>query len=130
MSGFALGQPVTMTGTVEKVRDQSTWRPKDRHRIYQEAQENWEAIKAEPGRAEYGTLRTRLVEFPAPEKTQGIIVGKRTMQQGLTESSYGEDNCFLPCESSQVWLVAYHLRRKPFMCFDHQLTDQANEKEA
>lgn len=121
MSDYQLGQHVTISGIAVKVRDYSTWRPKDRHRIYQEAQENWEAIKAESGRAEYGTLRTRLIE-DATKHTEGVIIGKRTMQQGLTESSYGEDNCFLPCESSQVWLVAFHLRRKPVMCFDHQVS--------
>lgn len=129
MSGYMLGQPVAMSGTVQKVRDQTTWRPKDGVHIYREAQKDWASIKEEPGRNEYGTLRTRLIEFPPPVKTEGVIVGKRTMFQGITESFYDEGSTFLPCESNQVWLVAYDLRRKPALCFDHQLTELTTEKE-
>lgn len=120
MSDYQLGQRVTLSGTVDKVRDRTTWRPKDGVHIYREARENWAHIKELPGRAEYGLLRTRLIESIAPV-TEGVIVGKRTMFQGITESYYDEQNCFLPCESKQVWLVAFHLRRKPVMCLDRQI---------
>lgn len=121
MSGYQLGQRVKISGTAEKVRDRSIWRPTVNHNIYSEAVKAWAQIKAEPGRAEYGMLRTRLIESPAPAKKHGVIVGKRTIQQGVTEHSYSEDACFLPCESSQVWLVSYDLHRKSVMCFEHQI---------
>lgn len=121
MSDYQLGQRVTLTGTVEKVRDRTTWRPKDGVHIYREARENWAHIKELPGRSEYGLLRTRLIESTAPV-AEGVIVGKRTMAQGITESYYSDESaCFLPCESSQVWLVAFHLSRKPVMCFENQV---------
>lgn len=124
MSRFELGQRVALSGTVEKVRDRVVWRPKISQNVYSEAKAAWDEIKAEHGRSEYGMLRTRLIESRTGGPVVGVIVGKRTIQQGVTESySYDEPNCFLPCESSQVWLVAFHLRRKPVMCFDHQLTE-------
>ena len=122
MSAYQLGQRVTMTGTVEKVRDTVTWRPKNSQRIYTEAIDAWDTMQGNPDPYDYGMLRTRLIEAPA-KAAEGMIIGKRTVQQGVTESaSMGEPTCFFPCEISQVWLVAFHLRRKPVMCFDHQLT--------
>lgn len=122
MSTYQLGQRVNIVGIAEKVRDRSIWRPIDNRHIYNEAVKAWPQIKAEPGRAEYGMLRTRLIESPAPAKNRGVVVGKRTIQQGVTEHSYSEDACFLPCETSQVWLVSYDLHRKPVMCFEHQIS--------
>ncbi|WBL18487.1 hypothetical protein [Citricoccus sp. NR2] len=121
MTTFTLGQQIRISGTADKVRDRITWRPANSAHIYTEAQAAWDQIKSEPGRTEYGLLRTRLVELEAPAET-GVIVGWRTIQQGVTEYyHYGDPPCFLPCESTQVWLVAFHLRRKPVMCFDHQV---------
>lgn len=120
MSGYQIGQRVALSGTVQKVRDRITWRPKDGVHIYREARGDWETIKAMPGRSEYGLMRTHLVEAATPS-LEGVIVGKRTMAQGVTETSYDEPSCFLPCETNQVWLVSFNLRRKPVMCFDHQI---------
>lgn len=118
---FHLGQRVKITGIVEKKRDHLSWSPKDRVHVFREVQERWAELKDLPGNSQYGMLRTRLVETEATI-TEGVIVGKRTMAQGFTYAEYWpESNCFLPCATSQVWLVAFHLRRKPVMCFDHQV---------
>ena len=115
-----LGDRVHLLGAVEKVRDLSTWRPKS-HRIYTEALEDWPQIKAADGRADgHGhLLRTRLMEAEPPAD-RGVIVGKRSIQQGLTEY----DSCnavFLRCETTTVYLVAYHLSRRPIMCLPEQI---------
>lgn len=118
---FRLGQRIKITGTVEKQRDHVTWSPKDPVHVYREVQERWEELKAMAGNTEYGMLRTRLIETEATI-TEGVIVGKRTMAQGFTYvEEWPESNCFLPCERNEVWLVSFHLRRKPVMCFDHQV---------
>lgn len=53
----------------------------------------------------------------------GVIVGSRTVMNGWTYGGYDEPVTFTPAHGTarQVWLVAFHLRRKPVMCFDHQL---------
>ena len=55
-----------------------------------------------------------------PPADRGIIIGKRSIQQGLTEH---EDYraVFLPCETTTVYLVAYHLSRRPVMCLPEQI---------
>ena len=121
MSDPKLGDRVHLLGAVEKVRDRSTWRPRQSRRIYTEALDGWPQIKAADGRADgHGRLlRTRLMEAEPPAD-RGVIVGKRSIQQGLTEY----DSCnavFLRCETTTVYLVAYRalpwwrrwLRRRP-----------------
>lgn len=120
MSTFQLGQRVTISGTVEKVRDRVNWTPKDGVHIYREARADWATIKALPSTPVWGRLRTHLVEAATPA-LEGVIVGKRTMAQGLTETSHDEWPVFLMCETIQVWLVAFHLSRKPVMCFENQI---------
>lgn len=123
MSDYQLGQRVRMTGTVEKQRDRVAWRPRNSNRIFSEAVGNWPAIKAMPGRATFGLLRTRLIANAAPEKPEGLIVGKRTIQQGITEHySDGDPACFFRCENTPVYLVAFALHRNPVMCRDDQLS--------
>ncbi|WP_102158712.1 hypothetical protein [Zhihengliuella halotolerans] len=121
MSGYQLGQRVRMTGTVRRKRDRVSWRPGNPHRIFAEVIEEWQAIKAMPGRPEFGLLRTSLVDSAAPEKPEGLIVGKRTIQQGVTDYDPGEPPCFLPGEHTTVYLVAYDLHRRHVMCTDNQL---------
>ena len=66
--------------------------------------------------------------------TEGIIIGRRTVMPGETESmtdydGYGnripDGNQFTPPPgaSRRVWLVAFDLRRKPVMCFDEQVQE-------
>lgn len=119
---FKLGQRVKITGTVEKQRDRTTWKPEDGVHIYREVRANWAQIKEAPTHPEYGLLRTRLIAADLPAIAEGVIVGKRTMAQGITDpGGWDEPSCFLPGETTQVWLVALHLRRKPVMCFDYQI---------
>lgn len=53
----------------------------------------------------------------------GVIVGSRTVMNGWTYGGYDEPMTFTPAHGTarRVWLVAFHLRRKPVMCFDHQV---------
>lgn len=53
----------------------------------------------------------------------GVIVGSRTVMDGWTTGGYDQPLGFSPKQGTarRVWLVAYHLRRKPVMCFDHQV---------
>lgn len=126
---YSLGQRVSINGTVEKVRDRVNWRPRNTQRIYTEAIDAWDYLEEQTSLLEYGMLRTRLVEAPA-KVAEGIIVGKRTIQQGVTDSaSFDEPACFFPCRIVQVWLVAYHLRRKPVMCIDGQLKELGEDSE-
>ena len=121
MSDPKLGDRVHLLGAVEKVRDLSTWRPRQSHCIYTEALEGWPQIKAADGRADgHGhLLRTRLMEAEPPAD-RGVIVGKRSFQQGLT--GYEDYRAvFLPCETTTVYLVAYHLSRRPIMCLPEQI---------
>ena len=107
-----LGQRVLMTGKAEKVRD----------RVSCPRKMEWDLVKDLPGYVEYGMLRTRMVGFPLEQPLQGVIVGKRTLQQGLTEaSSFAEPARFFALSTIEVWLVSFRLRRKPIMCFDAQL---------
>lgn len=100
MSRFELGQPVAMTGTVEKVREYP-------HTRYVEA--------GIPYRVGYPSNRTY---------SEGVIVGSRTVQEGIASYDDEHGRQFGPTigKAKRVWLVAFHLRRKPVMCFDHQLS--------
>jgi len=54
--------------------------------------------------------------------THGIVVGKRTIQDG--EWDFEDGYCIYNpvAESARtVWLVAYDLHRKPVMCLDSQV---------
>ena len=123
MSDPKLGDRVHLLGAVEKVRDLSTWRPRQSHCIYTEALEGWPQIKAADGRADgHGhLLRTRLVEAEPPAD-RGVIVGKRSIQQGVTDYDTDGYPTFFPCETTTVYLVAYHLSRRPAMCLPEQIT--------
>ena len=102
MGDFTLGQHVRMTGTVRKVR------------------------------AGFGRARTEYVAAPLPgtghygdDRTfaDGVIVGKRTVVTGRTHYSHNEPPCFVadPGSARTVWLVAFHLNRKPAMCWTDQI---------
>lgn len=101
MSRFELGQRVAMTGTVEKVREYP-------HTRYIES--------GIPYRVDYPHNRTY---------SEGVIVGSRTVQEGIASYDDEHGRQFDPTigKAKRVWLVAYDLRRKPAMCFDHQLTE-------
>lgn len=92
------------------------------------------AIKTHTG---YSPLKTLFREGPVPVKrdswlkstslTEGVIVGYRTVTDGITH--YDSDGaCFVPTEgtSRRVWLVAIDLRRNPVMAFDSQLEKAAD----
>lgn len=121
MSAYRLGDRVRLSGAVEKVRDRSIWRPKESQRIASEVAAGWQEIREQQGRYEFGLLRTRWMPTEAPASV-GVIVGKRTVQEGITEHyGYEEAACFLPGGSRTIYLVAYHLSRKPAMCLPEQI---------
>lgn len=126
MTSYTLGAPVRILGAVAKIREQITWRPQHAHRIYSEAVANWPQIKAADGRADgYGLLRTSLVDTDPPAD-RGLIIGKRSIQQGVTD--YDTDGhtapTFFPCERTTIYLVAYHLCRRPIMCLPGQIAPE------
>lgn len=105
MSRFQLGARVSISGTAVK---RKTWRA--------------------------GTMFTDLEwkDGPLPSRTaypddqvftEGVVVGSRTIQNGTVRHSYDEGSYFEPTIGSaqNVWLVAFDLRMKPCMCFDHQV---------
>lgn len=53
----------------------------------------------------------------------GVIVGRRTVSPGKTVVDAGGFKQYkrTPGASKRVWIVSYDLRRKPVMCFDHQV---------
>ena len=106
---FELGQRVRMTGTVEKVH-------------------------SGPGGGYTKFLESRLPvrhthSGPQIALTSGIVIGARTVQPGRTHWSY-DGAVFMPDigKARRVWLVAFDLRRKPVMCFDHQLEAEADDE--
>lgn len=106
MSDFQLGDRVTMTGTAYLRKDTGTY------------PEQW-------SEGELPKLNT--YDNPKTYDT-GIIVGKRTVMDGWTGGGYlDEAYYFQPKQGSaqEVYLVAFHLRRKPVMCFPHQLTKES-----
>ena len=115
MSEFNLGDRVTMTGTVVKKQTvHSEWAPYPMTTTYEEAHLPSMWINRSGGRVEDRVFN------------HGVIVGKRTVVPGKTvidtPIEYGE-RVFLPeiGAGRVVYIVAYHLSRKPIMCFPEQL---------
>lgn len=114
MSGYQLGDRVTMNGTVTKVRIDL------------------------PGPE--GGFKTTYTDDSLPrcydvdggiDYTSGIIVGRRFLQEGVTKY-VGEwpetERAFKQSGvTHRVWVVAYDLRRKPVMCFDHQISKENSD---
>lgn len=98
MSAYELGQRVRIHGTAVKdgTRDKMT---------YREA--------PQPKRFQYPNDRVF---------SEGVIVGSRTVQEGYVEWDEWSSG-FTPLKGTakRVWLVAFDLRMKPCMCFDHQI---------
>lgn len=108
---FKLGDRVRFTGTVTKQHDY----PKT---LY---------VESEPPRC------FDRVKGGVPY-TEGIIIGRRTVTPGETETITEFDGYrrhipvgkrFIPTPgaSRRVWLVAFDLRLKPVMCFDEQVQE-------
>lgn len=100
---FELGDKVRMSGTVYKDRidDKTTYVD-----------------------SPYVPYRIGTGTYSNPEKRfeTGIIVGKRTMREGITHSSLGEEPAwFEPTTSFPIYLVAYNLHHKFVMCRPEQL---------
>ena len=101
---YALGDRVTMTGTVVKAH------------VYED-----------------NSVLTKYPEVPLPRDrgvpvTEGIIVGKRSLRNGRSTWSPMYDFRWLPDPTSfTVYLVAYSLTRKTVMCLPNQLTPISNE---
>lgn len=99
MSTFLLGQRVTMSGTVEKIKEYP-------RTYYKES--------GLPHKDLYPERKTF---------NEGVIVGSRTIQDGLTERQDEWGSYFVPTEGTarRVWIVAFDLRMKPVTCLDHQV---------
>ena len=100
MADFQLGDRVTITGTVKKVH-------RKRWTLYEEADRPYQ----------YGGWQGKRYF------DQGVIVGRRTVQNGKTYHDWDEGPTFIqePGTAKRVWLVAYNLNYKPVMCFPHQI---------
>lgn len=99
MTTFTLGQQVRINGTAYLRKN------------------------ASPERWSEGPL-PNLDIYPDPVTYDtGVIVGKRTVMDGWTTGGWDVPLGFRPKTGTArtVWLVAFHLRRKPIMCFDHQV---------
>lgn len=104
MRDFTLGQRVRMSGTVRKVRTG-----------FGRAQTEYVDASL-PGTGHYGDDHTF---------SDGVIIGKRTVVTGRTHYSHNEPPCFVaaPGSARAVYLVAFHLNRKPVMCWPDQIVD-------
>jgi len=120
--GFELGERVTLRGAVERVRDRVALGDMNMPRYLGKAVANyWPFIQQLPEADHRGTLRTRLLEIEAPAQ-QGLVIGKRTIPVGVTiPQGFAEPPIFIPAETLQVYLIAFHLRRKPAMVLPHQI---------
>lgn len=100
MPTFQLGQRVKISGTAKK------------HRTYAQI------TFIESGLPEWNDAwgKSRTIH-------EGVIVGSRTVASGTQfyEDEYGTGFQQDTGTARRVWLVAFHLRRKPIMCFDHQI---------
>ena len=98
MSDYQLGQRVRISGTAVKAHDYGTT-------VYRE-----------------GPLPSLLAYPEKREYDEGVIVGNRTTIEG---EAWSDDNGrnFSPNKGTakRVWLIAFEMRRKPVMCFDHQV---------
>lgn len=79
-----------------------------------------------------GRFLTTYVDGPLPKiwnrdggtmYDEGVIVGRRTVQDGETRYEYDGLPVFKQTigTAKPVWLVAFDLRYKPVMCFEHQV---------
>lgn len=108
MSDYQLGDRVTMTGTVAKIHE-----------------EEWTRFR-ESG------VPTRIAYPEDKTYTSGVIVGSRTVQEGTRWTDHDDDwgycSGYAPKgEARRVWIVAYDLRRNPVMCFDDQISKEAEK---
>lgn len=98
MNEYELGQRVTITGTAQKFHAGDWTR-------YKEAEL--------PFRDYYPNRKTF---------TEGVIVGARTVIDGQRWSDdWGRNFSPMPGTGRRVWLVAFDMRMKPAICFDHQV---------
>lgn len=106
MSDYQLGDRVIMTGTAEKthIEDKTTYVSAPLPRCYDSV---------------VGGMAVN----------EGIVIGRRFMQEGTTDySGYEGERVFHTNGTThRVWIVSYDLRRKPVMCFDHQISKEAEK---
>lgn len=59
----------------------------------------------------------------APPISRGVVVGQRTIHTGATHHDYYDGATYVQDRGSarSVYLVAYHLRRKPVICGPDQV---------
>lgn len=111
MSDFQLGDRVTITGTAVRVKDyeHGHWTSKV------------DFIEMGPPQIKDSWNQTTKI-------SEGVVVGKRTVQEGIIQYFYEDLPQWKPeiGATKTVWLVAFHLRRKPVMCFPHQIERMNN----
>lgn len=106
MTTFTLGQQVRISGTAKKRRGHERYDGGDFRTYYEDG-----PIPHVWNREDGTTYDT------------GVIVGRRTVQDGKTVCGWAASATFMqtPGTARRVWLVAYDLRYRPVMCFDHQV---------
>lgn len=112
MSDYQLGDRVTMTGTVKKVHTELP---------------------------EYGSgFTTTYADDVLPRNydvdggvdvRSGVVVGRRFLQEGVTKrlDDYGTHAFKQSGTTHRVWIISYDLRRKPVMCFGHQISKETEK---
>lgn len=133
LHSYRLGERVKITGTCTK-----EWRDEPIENPYLKLGEKLDLSAALSSYAPSIWVRYRhftdYTEAPLPMNNssfergsvpyeEGVIVGRRTVSPGETVTDYDSKKYMAtPGESKGVWLVAFDLRRKPVMCFDHQVS--------
>jgi len=112
MSDYQLGDRVTMTGTVKKVRTEQPGYDTGFATTYEN--DKLPRCYDVDGGLDY---------------TEGIVVGRRFLQEGVTQrlDDYGTHTFKQSGTTHRVWIISYDLRRKPVMCFDHQISKAAEK---
>ena len=131
---YNLGEHVKITGTCVK-----EWRSETREKplhLPRPSSGGFSDFYVPEYAVSYSEDFTDYVEAPRPTNSDyyrpdgdyvyyedGVIVGRRTVSPGKTvvDSDGFKQYKRTPGASRRVWLVSYDLRRKPVMCFDHQV---------
>lgn len=73
--------------------------------------------------------KIRYLPEPPPKAATGIIVGKRTLQEGEANGGTWDEPAYFTREFDRptitAYLVAYSLHRKPVLCLPEQLEQEA-----
>lgn len=110
---YALGDRVTFTRSLHRTtRDPSHWPEQAGRRA----------------NAKVWTTERWLGDISPAEPRPGIVVGKRTLANGLhIWGSYEDPDTFRPIEHFTAYLIAYDLRRSPVYVLPEHITPTTQE---